>query len=279
MQPWALVTPASRGVGLELARRLLQTSKVPVIATARKDLDQTRENVLDGLKDVKEDRLNVLKVDFLGTSIPAQDCLCSANYSVDEQSIADAAEEASKIFPKKEAYLHLSLCVPGMLVPEKAPSQIKYDDALLTFKTNTLGPMMLIKHFSSFLPRKATKLESDSGLPSQATWATMSARVGSITDNRAGGWYSYRSSKAAVTQLAKTFDNYLSQNSGEKAISIALHPGTVKTGLSKEFWDSVVDEKLFSTEYAGEKLMEVIKSRTLDHRGLFWDWKGEEIAP
>lgn len=66
MQPWALVTPASRGIGLELARRLLQTTNVPVVATARKDLDQTRENVLTGLKDVKEDRLSVLRVDVLG---------------------------------------------------------------------------------------------------------------------------------------------------------------------------------------------------------------------
>ena len=66
MQPWALVTPASRGIGLELARRLLQTTKVPVVATARKDLDQTKENVLSGLKDVKEDRLHVLRIDVLG---------------------------------------------------------------------------------------------------------------------------------------------------------------------------------------------------------------------
>jgi NAD(P)-dependent dehydrogenase (short-subunit alcohol dehydrogenase family) len=66
MQPWALVTPASRGIGLELARRLLQTTNVPVVATARKDLDQAKESVLQGLKDVKEDRLNVLKVDVLG---------------------------------------------------------------------------------------------------------------------------------------------------------------------------------------------------------------------
>lgn len=68
MPPWALVSPASRGIGLEFARRLLQTTKVPVVATARKDLDQTKENVLSGLKDVNEDRLNVLKVDFLGMS-------------------------------------------------------------------------------------------------------------------------------------------------------------------------------------------------------------------
>lgn len=166
-----------------------------------------------------------------------------------------------------------------MLVPEKAPSQINYDDALLTFQTNTLGPMMMIKHFSPFLPRKSTKLESVSGLPSQAVWATMSARVGSITDNRLGGWYSYRTSKAAVTQLAKTFDNYLSLNAGEKAISIALHPGTVKTDFSKEFWESSGTKQLLSPEYASEKLMEVVNSRTLDHRGRFFDWKGEEIPP
>lgn len=68
MQPWVLVTPASRGIGLELARRLLTTTDVSVVATARRDLDQTRENVLNGLKDVKENRLSVLKVDILGAS-------------------------------------------------------------------------------------------------------------------------------------------------------------------------------------------------------------------
>lgn len=66
MQPWALVTPASRGIGLEFARRLLQNTNVPVLATARKDLDQTRENVLTGLKDVKEERLHLVKLDVLG---------------------------------------------------------------------------------------------------------------------------------------------------------------------------------------------------------------------
>jgi len=66
MQPWALVTPASRGIGLELARRLLRTTDIPIVTSARKDLDQTRENVLSGLDGVSEDRLHVLKVDVLG---------------------------------------------------------------------------------------------------------------------------------------------------------------------------------------------------------------------
>lgn len=66
MQPWALVTPASRGIGLELARRLLQTTSVPVVATARKDLDQTKENILSGIQNVNEDRLHIVKLDVLG---------------------------------------------------------------------------------------------------------------------------------------------------------------------------------------------------------------------
>ncbi|SMY23746.1 unnamed protein product [Zymoseptoria tritici ST99CH_1A5] len=262
MQPWALVTPASRGIGLELARRLLQTTTVPIVATARKDLDQTRENVLAGLKDVKEDRLHVLELDFL-----------------DEQTIADAAQQVSDLLPKNESYLRLALSIPGILHPEKSPSQIDYDSALLTFRTNTLGPMMLIKHFSPFLPRKSTKLSNADGLPSHTVWANMSARVGSITDNRLGGWYSYRASKAGVNQTTKTFDNFLRTSAGENAMCVALHPGTVKTGLSEEFWGNVKEEKLFSVEFAAEKLMEVVNSRTVEDRGKFFDWKGEEVPP
>ncbi|KAK4550737.1 hypothetical protein LTR36_000316 [Oleoguttula mirabilis] len=262
MQPWALVTPASRGIGLELARRLLQTTNVPVVATARKDLDQTREHVLKGLTDVKEERLHVLRVDVL-----------------DEHSISSAASEAARLFPRKEAYLHLSLCMPGLLFPEKSPTQIDYDDALLTFRTNTLGPMMLLKHFSPFLPRKSTELVQAAGLPKQAVWATMSARVGSISDNQLGGWYSYRASKAAVNQVTKTFDNYLRTSAGDKALSISMHPGTVKTGLSKEFWSNVKEGKLFTADFAAEKLMDVINSRSLNDRGRCWDWKGEEVPP
>ncbi|KAF2172408.1 hypothetical protein M409DRAFT_17641 [Zasmidium cellare ATCC 36951] len=262
MQPWALVSPASRGIGLELARRLLQTSKVPVVATARKDLDQTKENVLSGLSRVDEGRLHVVKLDVL-----------------EEDVVADAAKQVSSLFPEKESYLCLSLCIPGLLFPEKSPAQIDYDKALLTFRTNTLGPMLLMKHFSPFLPKKAVNVEEAEGLPKSAVWAMMSARVGSITDNQMGGWYSYRSSKAAVTQLAKSFDNYLKPSSGGNAMSIALHPGTVKTNLSKDFWGNVKEEKLFSPEFAAEKLMEVVNSRTLNDRGKCWDWKGEEIPP
>ena len=62
-------------------------------------------------------------------------------------------------------------------------------------------------------------------------------------------------------------------------MSIALHPGTVKTGLSEEFWGNVKEEKLFSVEFSAEKLMEVVNSRGLEDRGKCWDWKGEEVSP
>lgn len=107
----------------------------------------------------------------------------------------------------------------------------------------------------------------------------MSARVGSTSDNALGGWYSYRASKAGVTSISKTFDNYLHNKSGDNAIAIAYHPGTVKTGLSKEFWGSVKKEKLFEPVFAVEKMVGIVKGMGLEGRGRCWDWKGEEILP
>lgn len=107
----------------------------------------------------------------------------------------------------------------------------------------------------------------------------MSARVGSISDNSLGGWYSYRSSKAAVNQITKTFDNYLKSTAADKAMAISMHPGTVKTGLSKEFWGGVKEGKLFSPEFAVERLCKVVEELGVEGRGRCWDWNGTEIPP
>lgn len=148
------------------------------------------------------------------------------------------------------------------------------------FRINTIGNLLLTKHFSSFLPTKRQELVSSSpSIPSIATMAFMAARVGSTTDNKLGGWYSYRASKAAVISLAKSLDIYLQMQSGGKAMSVALHPGTVKTGLSKEFWGSTPKEKLFEPEFAAEKLVEVVAGLEKGMGGKCWDWKGEEVKP
>jgi NAD(P)-dependent dehydrogenase (short-subunit alcohol dehydrogenase family) len=203
--------------------------------------------------------------------------------SQDESTIADAAAECKKYFTPSSHQLQLAFIVPGILFPEKSPAQINADDALLTFRTNTLGPMLMLKHFSPFLPKKSAAPNQDEnemkGLPSIATTAIMSARVGSISDNRLGGWYSYRASKAGVNQLVKTFDNHLRTSSGENAMSVALHPGTVKTDLSKDFWGNVKKEKLFERDWVAERLIDVVRQVGVDGRGKCWDWDGKEVPP
>ncbi|KAK4963782.1 hypothetical protein LTR28_004401, partial [Elasticomyces elasticus] len=84
---------------------------------------------------------------------------------------------------------------------------------------------------------------------------------------------------AAVNQITKTFDNHLKSSAGDKAMAISLHPGTVKTGLSKEFWGNVKKGKLFEADFAAEKLVQVVNGRQIEDRGRCWDWKGEEVPP
>ena len=267
---WTLVTPSSRGIGSAFIRRLLKSTpaSVPVVATARSDIDGTKEKLLSNL-DISESqrsRLDIQKCDVLSeTSISDLADYCKERYS-------DKSKD-------KNAHLRLGLLIPGMLIPEKAPDKIDYNRALETMKLNLLAPMMLVKHFTGLLPRKAAKLNAIEGLPGPAVLGLMSARVGSISDNQKGGWYSYRASKAGVNQLAKSTDIFLRMNSAKNALCVSLHPGTVKTGLSERFWESTPKEKLFSPEFAAERLLEICKGLGEDGRGRCWDWDGKEIPP
>lgn len=206
-----------------------------------------------------------------------------AAVNADEESITRAASECKSRFPTEANYLHLAFVLPGLLHPERSPSQLSEPSVLETFRTNVVGPMMMMKHFAPYLPRKSTSLPPSAELQnlpsSHATYAHVSARIGSITDNKLGGWYSYRASKAALNQVSKTFDNHLQTQSGDKAISIALHPGTVKTDLSKAFWANVREDKLFEPSFAAEKLYDVVRTRSTGARGKIWDWQGHEVPP
>ncbi|ETI23610.1 hypothetical protein G647_05412 [Cladophialophora carrionii CBS 160.54] len=267
---WTLVTPSSRGIGFALTRHLVRTlpPTVPIVATVRSDLPGVKENLLASLELSPEQaaRLDVRECDVL--SEPSIEQL--AGYCRDRYN--DRSRD-------KNAHLRLGFMIPGMLVPEKAPDKIEYESALNTLKLNLLAPMMLVKHFAGFLPRKPTSLEPEEGLPDPAVLALMSARVGSIGDNRLGGWYSYRASKAGLGQLVKCTDIFLKMKNGPKATCIGLHPGTVKTSLSKEFWESTPKEKLFSPEFAAERLLRVVKGLEESGGGRCWDWQGKEIPP
>ncbi|EXJ83782.1 hypothetical protein A1O1_07409 [Capronia coronata CBS 617.96] len=267
---WTLVTPASRGIGMALTRRLLQTlpASVPIVATARSDQSGVKERLVSSLdlSAAQVSRLDVQKCDVLSeSSIANLAGYCKERYG-----------DRSK---NKSSHLRLGLMIPGMLVPERAPDKIEYDAALETLKLNLLAPMMLVKHFCRFLPRKSATLEPLDAMPDSAVLALMSARVGSISDNRLGGWYSYRSSKAGLNQLVKSTDIYLRMQSAANAMCIGLHPGTVKTGLSEEFWESTPKERLFTPEFSAERLMDVVACVQEAGRGRCWDWEGKEIPP
>ncbi|CAN8100167.1 unnamed protein product [Discula destructiva] len=276
-RPWIFITPASRGIGHALTRHLLRTTTLPILATARSNPDAVKASLLLHLlqdsdssqSSTATDRLHVLPLDV-----------------TDEPSIAAAAARAAELFPPASHHLHLALAVPGILHPEKALRQVDAERALMTYRVNTLGPLLLMKHFGDFLPKKSRTAAVVAAATATATatdhavWATMSARVGSVSDNRAGGWYSYRSSKAGVNSLTKSFDLQLRARSGDRAMAIAYHPGTVRTDLSREFWGGVPEGKLFSAEFAAEMMVEVVTGGVgLEGRGRCWDWKGEEILP
>lgn len=275
--PWIFICPSSRGIGHALTRRLLLTTPLPILATTRHDPATTKKSLLEGLPQSTDlaPRLSLVSCDV-----------------TDESSVRDAAARAEELFPQRTHHLRLACAIPGVLLnPEKNPSQIDAEKTLESFRINTIGPLLLIKHFSEFLPKQATDLqpchsEDAEGKDDEvrlsaahAVWLSMSARVGSITDNKAGGWYSYRASKTAVSSISKSFDNFLRARSGDKALSVAYHPGTVKTELSRGFWNSVEKDKLFSPEYAAERMLDVISKLELGQRGKTWDWKNEEVPP
>ncbi|KAF2966911.1 hypothetical protein GQX73_g6678 [Xylaria multiplex] len=286
-KPWVFISPSSRGIGHALTAHLLRSTTLPILATARSDLAGVKESLVAASttslnRKSSEDAASRLHVTCLDVT--------------DESSVKAASEKAAELFPPSSHHLHLAFALPGILHPEKHPRQVDYDAALETLKVNTLGPLVLMKWFGELLPRKGTDMSyvkmrggsdpdgsSDEDhrlrVPAHATWVTNSARVGSTGDNRLGGWYSYRASKAGVNSITKSFDLHLRSRSADNAVAFAYHPGTVKTGLSSEFWANVAQDKLFSPEFAVRKMLEVVGTRTVRDGGRCWDWKGEEVLP
>ena len=139
----------------------------------------------------------------------------------DEDSIASAA---AAIGPN----LGLVIDATGFLHneefrPERSWRQLDSKHLAYSFAINAIGPALIMKHFLPLLARDE-----------RAVFATLSARVGSISDNHLGGWYSYRASKAALNQIVRTAAIELARTS-KQAVCVALHPGTVSTSLSEPF--------------------------------------------
>ena len=149
--------------------------------------------------------------------------------------------------------------------PERSFKAI--DGAAMTrvFAANTIGPALIAKHLLPILPRER-----------RCVFAVLSARVGSIGDNRLGGWHSYRASKAALNMLVRNFAIELARTHKQGVVA-ALHPGTVDTSLSEPFQGNVPDRQLTEPSQAADNLLSVIDGLTLEDSGGHFDWKGEAI--
>jgi NAD(P)-dependent dehydrogenase (short-subunit alcohol dehydrogenase family) len=151
--------------------------------------------------------------------------------------------------------------------PERRLSELEGDRLARSFQVNTIGPALVLRHFARLLPR-----------PERAAVACLSARVGSISDNRTGGWYGYRASKAALNQIVRTAATELARTH-PKLVCVALHPGTVDTRLSRPFQARVATDKLFTPDYAAERLLAVLNGLGPSESGRCFAWDGAEILP
>lgn len=168
--------------------------------------------------------------------------------------------------------IHLAIVATGILhgeglAPEKTWRQVDAEAMARVLAVNTIAPTLIAKHVLPALAKDR-----------RACLAALSARVGSIGDNRLGGWVSYRASKAALNMMIRTFSIELARvNPG--AAFIGLHPGTVETGLSEPFRGGVPRSGLFTPERSVAGMLTVIDRAEPAMSGRIFDYAGKEVLP
>lgn len=173
---------------------------------------------------------------------------------------------------KHHGPLNLVIVATGMLhsetiQPEKSLNDITQENLTKLFEINTIIPTLMAKYFLPLLSKEG-----------KSVFAALSARVGSISDNRKGGWYAYRASKAALNMIIKSAAIEASRTH-KYSIVVGLHPGTVSSKLSDPFVKNVASEDLFSPTHAAIRLIEVISQLEQSNTGKCFAWDGQEILP
>jgi len=242
-----LVVGASRGIGLALAGQLAAHRSVSRLFLASRGAPGSP--ALRALQQSSEGRVELLACDL-----------------TDETSVT----RLGSAIGSAGGGLNLVINTAGLLheaglAPEKTVRQVTLDNLQRAFATNAFGPILLARELLAHLaPKEAV------------VFASLSARVGSIGDNRLGGWYAYRASKAAQNQLLRSFAIELARLN-HRAIVLALHPGTVDTALSQPFSGSTAAHPRFTPEFAASRLLEVIAARSAADSGGFFAWDGQPV--
>lgn len=256
----ALVQGASRGLGLEFCRYLL-LNKAPaaVIATCRNP--DSAQN-LAALSAQYPGRMTVLKLDVNR-----------------EEDIKSASKRVTSEFGKLDLIINCSAVLHPSGKGETSLRDVSAQGIISTLTINTVGPLVMVKYFAPLLQigtgafgqQPEEKAKQHTGII-----VNMSARVGSIGDNALGGWYSYRMSKAALNMATRNLSIELGRGQS-KIVCVSLHPGTVNTDLSRPYHRNVPKDKLFSTEYSVQCLMNVIDSLNITKTGKAYAWDSAEI--
>ncbi len=176
-------------------------------------------------------------------------------------------DTAERILSEIQTDFDLILVASGALeiagaAPEKSLRTLSAQAMMDQFALNAVGPALMLKHAGRLMPRDR-----------RAVFGVLSARVGSIGDNRLGGWVSYRAAKAAVNQIVHTAAIELARTH-KQAICVSLHPGTVKTAFTEKYSGR---HPAVSPDEAAQNLMRVMENLTPENSGGFFDWAGKPI--
>jgi len=195
--------------------------------------------------------------EVIATSRPSLDVTREESVASLAQQIANYPGELSLVIDAT-GYLH-----DADAMPEKSWQQLDPERLMKSFRINSIGPATLMKHLLPLMPRDQ-----------RSVFATLSARVGSIGDNKLGGWYGYRASKAALNQFVRTAAVELKRRK-PLAICVALHPGTVESKLSAPFAKSGLEVR--SAKDAASQLLTVLDGLTPADSGQFFDYCGRRL--
>ncbi|MBT8141334.1 MAG: SDR family NAD(P)-dependent oxidoreductase [Gammaproteobacteria bacterium] len=183
-----------------------------------------------------------------------------------EQHLPELFETLYGISPEYELIINcIGLLHNAFIGPEKQIKQITERSLTHYFHVNSILPALLIKHLHPLLPKK-----------SRSVFAHLSAMVGSIKDNKMGGWYGYRASKAALNMLVKTASIELARTHPQ-CIVLALHPGTTRSKLSAPFTRNRSADKLYTPELTAKRLGRIIDSVGTEDSGQFFHWSGSKL--
>ncbi len=212
----------------------------------------------------REDGYRVIGVARSASESPETDQTVECDYS--EAQLAEVTERLDQAGEK----IDLLLCFVGVLhwperMPEKKLADLNREQLRDYFDINTIVPALILKYSMPLMNRKSV---------SRAVM--LSAKIAGTSDNRLGGWYGYRASKAALNSIIKTASIEL-HRTHPKVSLIALHPGTTDTPLSKPFSKKLPEDKLFSSEQTAKRLKSVIDELQPEDSGRFVHWDGSDL--